>query len=187
MALSVIFQAQQTKTEWTRVVLPPLNLRIYFRVVMHLHQLGYPSHWLSEILVTIIENKVVSSVRKFETCPLKPSELTKKHPLRKLSTTPYVPEMTTLTVLFQRILPFAVLTPLPLPKTIHCFSIKIPIDRNKEDTSSNHSNDAILVFYRSSLMKSIDQDREFDKLLDPLLNYGKASVRHSPNAVANLY
>lgn len=168
----------QSGKPWEYMVLPTLNLSIYFRVLIHLHQIGYPAHWLAEILASIIENNVISSVRQFHTSPLEPSELAQKHPTKKLSTAPYIPEVTTLTVLFQRILPFAILTILPFPKTIHRFSIKVSIDWQGTDQGNDSypQSNAILVFYRSSLMDRFNHGGKLDKLLDPVLSGEKAKL-----------
>ena len=40
------------------LIYAPLNLTIFFRLLIHLHQVGYPSHWLSDVLVQILENQV---------------------------------------------------------------------------------------------------------------------------------
>ncbi|TEY39226.1 hypothetical protein BOTCAL_0466g00080 [Botryotinia calthae] len=45
------------------VVFSPLNLTILFRLMDQLRSRHYPSHWMSEIVSNIIENKVVSNFR----------------------------------------------------------------------------------------------------------------------------
>lgn len=39
----------------------PLNLTTFFRALTHLREVGYPAHWLSEVLKHLIEDRVITS------------------------------------------------------------------------------------------------------------------------------
>ena len=98
-----------------------------FRVLIHLRNIGYPAHWLSDFLSQTLSNKVVTSARTPNTSPLDIDESMKAHSKLRCSIAPFVPELTTLTLFFQPILPFAVLAQsLPLPRTIYQYSITLP-------------------------------------------------------------
>ncbi|KAL8821144.1 MAG: hypothetical protein Q9191_007371 [Dirinaria sp. TL-2023a] len=95
---------------WRNYIFSPLNMTIYFRLLVHLHKVGYPGHWLSSIVANIIENTVRTSARPPTTIPLEIEEVNRKEPLRKLEMSPFVPEMSTLATLFQPVLPFTIIT-----------------------------------------------------------------------------
>jgi hypothetical protein len=81
---------------------------------------------------------------------LQPEELSQNHPAVKLSTAPFIAEMSTLTVLFQRLLPFSPITSsevLPSPHTIFSYSVHLPDIRPPK-----HGGAAlVLVFFKMSL------------------------------------
>jgi len=107
-------------------VYSPINLTIFVRVFMHLKQLGYPAHWLSEVLEQLLEDRVITSARPPQTSPLKISEAQKEMPMKRLSTAPWIVEMATLAVILQPVLGFPLFTNcLPEPSSI-CFYTFIP-------------------------------------------------------------
>ncbi|KAK5939947.1 hypothetical protein PMZ80_007365 [Knufia obscura] len=97
------------------MVLAPLSMSMYLRLLIHLHSVGYPAHTLASILSDILENRVRTTSRPPTRSPLRPEEASRSHALTKLSTAPFVAEMSTLTSMFTRVLPFA---PLVKPGTI---------------------------------------------------------------------
>lgn len=111
-----------------QVLFPMLALTNFFLLLIHLHEIGYPAHWLADVLAKILENQVVTTVRPPRTLPLEVDEVSRRHPAANLSTAPYIPEMTTPTVLFQRLLPFCPITTasLPSPGSIYSYSVRMP-------------------------------------------------------------
>lgn len=136
------------------LVFPTLNLSIFFRVLWHLHEIGYPGHWLSEILGKILDNDVVTSARPPRTSPLQINESRegRSRASRKLGTAPYILEMRSLTTRFQRFLPFAMSTVVPTPNTVSSYAVVIPISKPCPEMSIQQS---ALVFHRASLMNKI--------------------------------
>ena len=117
--LKIALPVNRTSQPWDTLIYCPLNLTIFFRTLIHLHKTGYPSHWNSEVLIQIIENKFTTSARPPQTSPLDIKEAQTLNPLKKLSTAPFVTEMKTLATIFQPILPFALITDdLPPPTNI---------------------------------------------------------------------
>ena len=113
--------------DWMQLIYTPLNLTIFLRLLTQLRDIGYPSHWLTDILANILENDVVTTARPPETYPLKIDEAHSEHPLKRFQVRPFMPEMRTLTTIFQRILPFSVMTStLPPPNRIHHYSVSLP-------------------------------------------------------------
>ena len=91
-------------------IFSPPNMTIYFRLLVHLSKAGYPARWLSSAVINIVENTVLTSARPPTTIPLEIEEVNCNKSLRKLETSPFVPEMSTLATLFQTVLPFTIIT-----------------------------------------------------------------------------
>ncbi|KUJ10969.1 uncharacterized protein LY89DRAFT_759958 [Mollisia scopiformis] len=83
------------------IIYTPLNLTVLFHLLAHLKTLGYPAHCLSDVLLAIIENKVVTTSRSPRSSPALPEDVEYDNPERKLSTAPFSYEMKTLAVMFQ--------------------------------------------------------------------------------------
>ena len=149
--LKIALPVNRTSQPWDTLIYCPLNLTIFFRTLIHLHKTGYPSHWISEVLIQIIENKVTTSARPPQTSPLDIKEAQTLNPLKKLSTAPFVTEMKTLATIFQPILPFALITDaLPPPTNISSYTTAIsPHLHGAGDLPAN-----ILLFHHEKLLKS---------------------------------
>ena len=122
-------------------VIPSLNLTILFRIIPHLCSIGYPDHWLAEIITNLLSDKVVTTGRPPRENPLRVESVKRQHPQRKLSTAPFVPELRTLTSIFHNTLPFALPEAVPLPclSDVALYTISIsykPRTTNKPALSS---------------------------------------------------
>lgn len=108
-------------------VQPSLNLTCFFRLLIHLHELGYPAHWLADVLSNILANQVVTTARPPRSLPLQPQEVSHhNNSPAEMCVGPFVSEMSTLTVLFQRILPFTPISnALPSVNMIHQYSMEL--------------------------------------------------------------
>ena len=89
----------------------PLNLSVFIRLCGHLRSNGYPAHWLSGVLSSIVSGKISSRARPPRSLPLKIREVRAKMPVLERSTAPFVAEMTTLLSMYQISLSFGVLAP----------------------------------------------------------------------------
>ena len=137
----------------------PLNLTVFFRLLIHLHQVGYLSHWLSEILVQILEDQVVTSARPPQTSPLSIQEAQCEHPMKRLLTAPFVIEMTTLTAMFLPLLPFVVISEtLPALDQIHEYTIYM---RPFPEEPGSHVPIFVLLFYHESLVEDLYDEGPF--------------------------
>ena len=117
----------QNIVETTKVILSPLNLTIIFRLISQTCLLGYPSHWFSEALTNIIENKVVTTGRPPRRKPMRAEDVKREHPEKKLCTVPFSYEMATLAQLFQPLLPFSLTSPnIPEAHDIYNYHFHIP-------------------------------------------------------------
>jgi hypothetical protein len=101
------------------------NLTVFFRLLIHLRLLGYPSHWLSAVLTKILKNQVRTSARAAKSYPSDIAATQKEHPMKPFNTAPFQLELSSLTPIFQPILPFAVLdADLPPLNSIYNYSIR---------------------------------------------------------------
>lgn len=124
------------------IILSPVNLSILFRQVEQLRILGYPSHWMSECLTAIIENKVVTTFRPPDSSPTTSADVQLIHPMTNLSTAPFGNEMATLARLFEPLLPFALTSDaIPKENDIYLYSFTL---LNHERTSEN-SGDSVFL------------------------------------------
>ena len=113
---------------FNELIFSPLNATIIFRILIHLQHLGYPCHWLSDFLDGILSNNVVTSARPPSTSPLAIVESKKDGPVKRISVAPFIPEMKALTLIFEPILPFAVMTKdLPPPSAVHEYIVTVPL------------------------------------------------------------
>jgi len=106
----------------------PLNLTAFFRVLRMLHGNGYPSHWLAETLVAILENRVKTSARPPRTFPLQPEETGQSFKLSWVDIAPFTLEMRTLTAMWMCELPFGIPINMILPPVngLRRYTIHIP-------------------------------------------------------------
>ncbi|KAB8295810.1 hypothetical protein EYC80_008632 [Monilinia laxa] len=155
----------------THEIYSPLNLSILFRQLAHLRLLGYPSHWLSDVLVPLFSSTITTTARPPRYTPMEPRHVSAIHPTKQLCIAPFSPEMKTLAAIFAPILPFRLdpsviysldeihectvsLRPLPL-----FYSIK------------THPTCLILLFWRPGSNPngsfSLEPDNNLRALLDP--------------------
>ncbi|KAF7948361.1 uncharacterized protein EAE97_003772 [Botrytis byssoidea] len=110
------------------MIYSPLNLTILFRQLGHLHCLGYPAHWLSGVLVPLLEDAgmLETDVRPPSNVPLRPDQVDLKYPVKELCIMPFLPELKTLATLFAPLLPFRIDSDLLYPiDKIHEYTIDL--------------------------------------------------------------
>ena len=160
----------RSEMHYNNLLFCPLNLSIYFRILSRLPESGYPSHWLATALANIVANTVTTSARPAETAPLEIEEVRRDNPVRKMTTAPYAPEMSTLTTLFQPLLPFSIISSaLPKPDNIHLYTISF----SSLHIDYQHSRMPIfaLVIYNNYLLRKVIGDRDPETLNWRLLFY----------------
>ena len=152
--------ANRKGQDWHHTLIyAPLNLTVFFRLLIHLQQVGYPSHWLSEILVQILEDQVITSARPPQTSPLSIQESQRDYQMKRLSTAPFVTEMATLTAMFLPLLPFSVITEtLPALDKIHEYTIYL---RPLPEEPGSQVPIFVLLFYHESLVEDLYDEVPF--------------------------
>ena len=122
------------------------NLTYFFDLLVHLHSIGYPAHWLADALAKILGDGVNASPSP----PRTPDGATPRSNLSTYTTirgahgsvAPFLPEMSTLTSMFQRLLPFNPITSLPPLSTIHQYSI----DFQTNNTCLSRKPTALMIY-----------------------------------------
>ena len=130
----------------------PCILVAFFRMLVHLHTTGYPGHWLSTVLCSILANSMTTSARPPEPAPLPIDEVEAQRPAIHMTTAPYMAEMSTLTDIHQPLLPFA-LADSELPKLRTLCKYTVQFKAVKRDISSDNSRrEFMLCFFKVPLM-----------------------------------
>ncbi|CAJ2513033.1 Uu.00g011520.m01.CDS01 [Anthostomella pinea] len=116
------------------LVYAPLNLNMVFRLLFRMHEAGYPAHWLSGILRTMLEGKLTTSVRAPRQMVQDRVSVEKVHPTLTLSIKPWVAALSTLGTIWQDLLPFGLLFPSALLRqrsTVSEYQISFPPHHDK--------------------------------------------------------
>lgn len=92
------------------LIYSPLNLAIFYRLLLHLSNIGYPAHWLSGVLDNLLEGRIDTTARPPRSDPLKIKETKAIMPALTQSVKPFVAELSTLASMWQSALPFGVLS-----------------------------------------------------------------------------
>ena len=97
-------------------IFAPFNLMAVFRILTHLFEVGYPAHWLSEILQSLLNNNVVTTARH----PLSQEDtlirVSRRYRPKKIRVDPYLAQLTTLASIWATKLPFGLLNAKLCPK-----------------------------------------------------------------------
>lgn len=105
----------------------PLNLTVFYRLLLHLSNIGYPAHWLSGVLDNLLSGRITTTARAPRSDSLKIKETKASKPRLSQSIKPFVAELSTLASIWQSALPFGVLsTAIPRAQEIRKYSIIFP-------------------------------------------------------------
>lgn len=154
LLLKIAIPAQRMVPD-TLLVISPFNLTVLFRVLLHLKGVGYPIHWLSEILTNIITNPLETRATHVSSVPVTAADakqmLDKSRPLRKISLKPFMADLTTLTSIWLPALGFGLFKGhelLPKPTDIRKYAIDFTYVRFENAFEKTN----VLVFMDTSLL-----------------------------------
>ncbi|KAI1498753.1 hypothetical protein F5X99DRAFT_431519 [Biscogniauxia marginata] len=111
------------------LVYAPLNLTMLFRLVVRMHEVGYPAHWLSGIINRMLEGELTTSARAPRQMVQDAQSVDLVHPTKTMSIRPWAAELSTLGSIWQPLLPFGLLFRkglLPPLDTIKKYGITFP-------------------------------------------------------------
>ena len=162
LLLKTILPVNRSEFQFNYLILSPMNMTPMFRILIHLRHLGYPSHWLSDFLTQFLSNNAVTSARPPKTCPLDIGESTRDNPTIRISVAPWVPELTSLCLIFQPFMPFTVVTSsLPPPTAVYEYQLSLPDNIGGVTIPSYERQVWILVFYKATLWREIYDEKSF--------------------------
>lgn len=107
----------------------PLNMTVFIRLLIQMSELGYPDHWLSNIITSLSCGTITTTARAPRDKILDTTAVDKVYPSRTICVKPWSAEFTTLVAQWRGLLPFTIVVPsgtLPPPETILEYSVKIP-------------------------------------------------------------
>ena len=136
----------------------PLNLTVFVRLCIHLHDVGYPAHWISTVLDNLLTGKITTKARPPSTDPLAPEEIANEMSSLKQSTAFFVAELSTLIAMWQSVMPFGILAPnLPLVDKVRRYSCKM----NEVDVLPSSTPSLVLVFINSATLPQRDHLNDY--------------------------
>ena len=92
----------------------PHNLVAFFGIVMYLHQVGYPGHWLSDFLARVLSGSMVSDVTPYDDFyPIPVSARLQRVKARRVRTDPWLVEFETIIATAYHAIPFPIASALP--------------------------------------------------------------------------
>ncbi|SMY21890.1 unnamed protein product [Zymoseptoria tritici ST99CH_1A5] len=148
--LKLVLPVAKEDTVSNTLIYCPLNLTVIFRILAHLQAIGYPAHWLSDILSSILSGSITTIARPPRSEPLKPKEIDTVFPTRKQTLAPFMAEFSTLASMWQQYPLGATSNFVPLDK-IKQYTVKFP----KTNFSVRTWPGFILVFHKKTLSERI--------------------------------
>ncbi|KAI0842144.1 hypothetical protein F5Y06DRAFT_284960 [Hypoxylon sp. FL0890] len=85
------------------------NTIMFFRLLMHLSRIGYPPHWLSEVLASMCTGEISTQARAPRAKIMDKAEVERRYPQKDISIRPFIEEFKVLLVIWRRLLPFDLL------------------------------------------------------------------------------
>lgn len=135
-----------------RIILPN-NLVAFIGLLIHLHGVGYPGHWLTEFLQPILADNLVTNIPPYlDVFPIPVSEIRRRVPKRKVRLDPWLPDLENILAPTWRGLPFAIVLPSEFAKTeeeIGTYSTKCKINNPMLDVFHPGDPTIVLVFFKA--------------------------------------
>lgn len=151
--LKIALPTEKEGVELGNIILSPLNLSTFFCVLRHLHSIGYPAHWLSNVLSQLLSGSITTKARPPRSQPLTVQELDAQFSELRQSIAPFVLELSTLASMWQPVLPFGFISSAVAPaESISKFSVTFREVEMTEYTIPHFA----LVIWKDSLVRRAD-------------------------------
>lgn len=112
MLLCILIPGIMDDPKGTASVRCPNNLVAFIELLIHLHFVGFPSHWLSDFLREVLNNKVETDLAPYlGTLPIPVTEATRRVARRKIYLSPWLVEFETILAMSYEAIPFPLSTP----------------------------------------------------------------------------
>ncbi len=143
----------------------PNNLVAFFGLLMHLHRIGFPTHWLSDFLARVLSGRMLSDMAPYTAeWPIPVSDARHYVRARQVRTDPWLVEFETIIATAYYGIPFVIATALPVdfsrdPQEIQMWEAKVTATLPFAMSSSPFAEYASpfepttrLLFYRPALV-----------------------------------
>ncbi|KDQ51621.1 hypothetical protein JAAARDRAFT_704064 [Jaapia argillacea MUCL 33604] len=99
-------------------ILLPNNLVAFLKLLVHLRAVGFPGHWLSDFLQTVLSDTLVTDLSPYRgKFPIPSSDRHRRVNSRRVVLNPWLPDFESVLAITRKALPFAVSSPTSLPKS----------------------------------------------------------------------
>jgi hypothetical protein len=140
----------------------PNNLVAFIDLIVYLHGVGFPGHWLSDFLQSILDNSLITNITPYlGKWPIPVSDMKRRVSRRKVDLEPWLVEIETILALTQSGFPFAVWLPGGCPPShsqITTFETTFSFGTFHPDTRfhevSKEDQCVSLLFYKGSFTTS---------------------------------
>lgn len=159
------FVAGRTKDLPGNVRLPN-NLVAFFGLLMHLHRVGFPAHWLSDFLARVLSGRMLSDIAPYTgKWPIPVSDGLHRVRARHVRTDPWLVEFENIIATGYYGIPFAIATALPVdfsrdPEDIQVWEAKVTRALFVESLSPSEPTTRLL-FYCPAL---VDPEETIEKM-----------------------
>jgi hypothetical protein len=131
------------------LIYSPLNLTVFYRLLLHLSNVGYPAHWLSGVLDNLLGGRINTTARPPRSDPLMIKETKARLPALTQSVKPFVAELSTLASMWQPALPFGLLsTNIPRRQDIRKYRLAFTNVSGEVDNVATF----VLAFFKTLLL-----------------------------------
>ncbi|KAF9480632.1 hypothetical protein BDN70DRAFT_877325 [Pholiota conissans] len=118
----------------------PNNLNAFFHVLVHLHRVGFPSHWIGDFMQFVVSDTLVTDIKPYQgILPIPRTEIKNRFlsAPRKVHLNPWKVELQTAFALLNAMLPFAIARPSDYPTlndiaTYNAKVVPIDLERHKD-------------------------------------------------------
>ncbi len=105
----------------------PNNLAVFVDLLLHLHKVGFPAHWLADFLGRVLSNDLVTDIAPYlGPFPIPLEERTRRVSMRRINLDPWCMELKTVLAEGYEALPFPVF--LSSPCDIGVFEVSVPTE-----------------------------------------------------------
>ncbi|KAK0441234.1 uncharacterized protein EV420DRAFT_1769052 [Desarmillaria tabescens] len=141
----------------------PNNLAVFVDLLLlHLHKVGFPAHWLAYFLGRVLLNNLATDVAPYlGAFPIPPEERTRRVPMRRINLDPWCAELKTILAEGFEALPFPVF--LSLPCDIGIFEVSVPTEVYPRSSSPDVM---ALMFYNPRVSMAEDLLFSIDDILE---------------------
>ncbi|KAI2466645.1 hypothetical protein F4781DRAFT_348433 [Annulohypoxylon bovei var. microspora] len=143
-----------------------LNMTIFFRLTIHLSRIGYPSHWLSSVLMDICTGKISSQNGAPEMMVADKLKTAHKSPQSRFCIEPFIEEFRSQLGIWKLLLPFNILqsdSRLPRIDTIREYKQRFP---HPDLPTLNYNPNVALILWDVHRNGEIPRDNLRQALLD---------------------